>query len=88
MGQDISGHLVFGHVDGLVTIEKIKKVADSRLLTFKTTKKLQKFITEKCSVALDGISLTVNDVLNDIFTVNIIPYTWNNTSLKNVEKRV
>ena len=86
MGQDISGHLVFGHVDGLVTLEKIKKVADSRLLTFKTTKKLQKFITEKCSVALDGISLTVNDVLNDIFTVNIIPYTWNNTSLKNVEK--
>ena len=86
MGQDISGHLVFGHVDGLVTLEKIKKVADSRLLTFKTTKKLQKFITEKCSVALDGISLTVNDVLNDIFTVNIIPFTWNNTSLKNVEK--
>ena len=86
MGQDISGHLVFGHVDGLVTLEKIKKVADSRLLTFKTTKKLQKFITEKCSVALDGISLTVNDVLNDFFTVNIIPYTWNNTSLKNVEK--
>ena len=87
MGQDISGHLVFGHVDGLVTLEKIKKVADSRLLTFKTTKKLQKFITEKCSVALDGISLTVNDVLNDIFTVNIIPFTWNNTSLKNVRKR-
>ena len=86
MGQDISGHLVFGHVDGLVTLEKIKKVSDSKLLTFKTTKKLQKFITEKCSVALDGISLTVNDVLNDIFTVNIIPYTWNNTSLKNVEK--
>ena len=86
MGQDISGHLVFGHVDGLVTLEKIKKVADSRLLTFKTTKKLQKFITEKCSVALDGISLTVNDVLNDIFTVNIIPFTWNNTSLKNLEK--
>ena len=86
MGQDISGHLVFGHVDGLVTLEKIKEVADSRLLTFKTTKKLQKFITEKCSVALDGISLTVNDVLNDIFTVNIIPFTWNNTSLKNVEK--
>ena len=86
MGQDISGHLVFGHVDGLVTLEKIKKVADSRLLTFKTTKKLQKFITEKCSVALDGISLTVNDVINDIFTVNIIPFTWNNTSLKNVEK--
>ena len=86
MGQDISGHLVFGHVDGLVTLEKIKKVADSRLLTFKTTKKLQKFITEKCSVTLDGISLTVNDVLNDIFTVNIIPFTWNNTSLKNVEK--
>ena len=86
MGQDISGHLVFGHVDGLVTLEKIKKVADSRLLTFKTSKKLQKFITEKCSVALDGISLTVNDVLNDIFTVNIIPFTWNNTSLKNVEK--
>ena len=86
MGQDISGHLVFGHVDGLVTLEKIKEVADSRLLTFKTTKKLQKFITEKCSVALDGISLTVNDVLNDIFTVNIIPFTWNNTSLKNVKK--
>ena len=86
MGQDISGHLVFGHVDGLVTLEKIKEVADSRLLTFKITKKLQKFITEKCSVALDGISLTVNDVLNDIFTVNIIPFTWNNTSLKNVEK--
>ena len=42
MGQDISGHLVFGHVDGLVTLEKIKEVSDSRLLTFKTTKKTTK----------------------------------------------
>ena len=85
MGQDISGHYVFGHVDGLVEIKKFFEVSGSRVLTLKTTKKILKFITPKCSVSLDGISLTVNEVKSDYFTVNIIPLTWDNTSLRNIK---
>lgn len=82
LGQDISGHLVYGHVDGLALVEKISKVADSHVLELSTSIALSKFIVEKCSIALDGISLTVNDVTKNLFTVNIIPFTWENTSLK------
>ena len=82
MGQEISGHMVFGHVDGFSKINSIKKLKDSWLFEFEVDENIIKFLSDKCSIAIDGISLTVNDVLNKSFKVSIIPHTWENTSLK------
>ena len=82
MGQEISGHMVFGHVDGLTKINSIKKLNDSWLFEFEADENIMKFLSDKCSIAIDGISLTVNDVSNKYFKVAIVPHTWENTSLK------
>ena len=82
MGQEISGHMVFGHVDGLTKINSIKKLKDSWLFEFEADENIMKFLSDKCSIAVYGISLTVNDVSNKYFKVAIIPHTWENTSLK------
>ena len=60
----------------------IKKLKDSWLFEFEVDENIMKFLSDKCSIAIDGISLTVNDVLNKSFKVAIIPHTWENTSLK------
>ena len=82
MGQEISGHMVFGHVDGLIKIKSIRKLKDSWLFEFEADKTIMKFLSDKCSIAVDGISLTVNNVSSKSFKVSIIPHTWENTSLK------
>ena len=82
MGQEISGHMVFGHVDGLTKINSIKKLKDSWLFEFEADENIMKFLSDKCSIAVDGISLTANNVLSKSFKVSIIPHTWKNTSLK------
>ena len=82
MGQEISGHMVFGHVDGFSELNSIKKLKDSWIFEFKTSEKIMKFLSNKCSISIDGISLTVNEVSNNSFQVAIIPHTWENTSLK------
>ena len=82
MGQEISGHMVFGHVDGFSKVNSIKKLKDSWIFEFKASEKIMKFLSDKCSISIDGISLTVNEVSNNSFQVAIIPHTWENTSLK------
>lgn len=86
VGEELGGHLVFGHVDDVAKVGLIKNSKDSRIIMIKAKKQTMKFITPKCSVALDGISLTVNQVYDSYFFVNIIPYTWDNTSLKDLKK--
>tara|TARA_X000000950_G_C13706358_1_gene574311 strand:- start:45 stop:620 length:576 start_codon:yes stop_codon:yes gene_type:complete len=85
VGDELGGHLVFGHVDDVVRVVQIKNSNDSRVIKIEAKKEIMKFITSKCSVALDGISLTVNDVHEKHFFVNVIPYTWDNTSLKDLQ---
>ena len=82
MGHEISGHMVFGHVDGLSKIKKITDLSDSWIIKLEASKKITKFLTSKCSVTLDGISLTVNKVKEKNFEISLIPHTWNNTSLQ------
>ena len=82
MGQDISGHMVFGHVDGLSKIKSITKIKDSWLFEFEADENIIKFLSDKCSIAINGISLTVNDVRKKSFKVAIIAHTWEKTSLK------
>ncbi len=81
MGDTLDGHIVSGHVDGIVTIQNIEKSGDSHILTITASTELSRFIAQKGSVTLDGISLTVNNMKNNDFSVNIIPHTWKNTTL-------
>ena len=81
MGDELGGHIVSGHVDGLAKLISIKEDNDSYRLSFEVPEDLKGFIASKGSVALDGISLTVNEVEDNRFGVNIIPHTWANTTL-------
>jgi riboflavin synthase len=80
IGDELGGHLVSGHVDGVGEIIAIKPEGDSKRFTFRVPKELAPFIACKGSVALDGASLTVNEVSNNSFGVNIIPHTQAVTS--------
>ena len=81
VGDELGGHIVSGHVDGLATLISITAEGDSYRLKFEVPQDLAKFIASKGSVSLDGISLTVNEVEGSQFGVNIIPHTWENTTL-------
>lgn len=81
LGQELGGHFVFGHVDGLATLREAREEGESWRLTIAPPKGFMPYIASKGSVALDGISLTVNEVGEDSFGVNIIPHTWEATTL-------
>lgn len=79
LGDELGGHIVSGHVDGLATITSITEDGDSTRVVFQAPKDLAKFIAAKGSVALNGTSLTVNEVTGDSFGVNLIPHTKSHT---------
>ena len=81
LGDELGGHMVSGHVDGVCTLINLVPDGDSYRLKFKVPRPLQRFIAPKGSVAIDGISLTINEVEDDVFGVNIIPHTWTHTTL-------
>ncbi|HEX2525490.1 MAG TPA: riboflavin synthase [Geminicoccus sp.] len=81
MGDELGGHLVFGHVDGLGTIRSIEPEGDGYRLTFSLPADLARMVAVKGSIAVDGISLTVNGVTDNSFHVTIIPHTWGHTTL-------
>jgi riboflavin synthase len=81
LGDELGGHLVAGHVDGLATVMAREDMTDMAKFTLRAPHDLARFIAPKGSVALDGVSLTVNQVEGDTFTVLIIPHTLAVTSL-------
>ena len=83
VGDELGGHFVYGHVDTTAIIRSIKKINGSYKITFNINKNFLKYFTSKGSVSVDGVSLTVNVVNKDFFTVNIVPHTWTHTSFKN-----
>ncbi len=80
LGDELGGHLVFGHVDGTVTIARQTASGDSVVFDFAAPASLSAYLAPKGSVTLDGVSLTVNAVEADAFSVNIIPHTLQNTT--------
>jgi len=80
-GDELGGHLVAGHVDGLATVIGREDLTDMARLTLRAPAALARFIAPKGSVALDGVSLTVNTVEDDTFSVLIIPHTLHVTTL-------
>jgi riboflavin synthase len=81
VGDELGGHIVAGHVDGLATLLQRDDLTEMARLTLRAPAALARFIAQKGSVALDGVSLTVNDVDRDTFTVLIIPHTLKVTTL-------
>lgn len=79
LGDELGGHLVSGHVDGLAEIKSIETSGDSHIVWLQAPADLAKFIAAKGSIALDGVSLTINAVDGCLFHLNIIPHTWSVT---------
>ena len=88
IGDEISGHFVYGHVDRTTHITKIEKLNNSWEFYFQNFKNKDKnFIVEKGSIAINGISLTIAKVDNNYFSISVIPHTFDNTNLKYLKEQ-
>ena len=86
-GQEISGHFIQGHVDSVAKIKNINFIDKSWLVKLEIKdKKLSKFLQEKASISINGVSLTISKVSKKIFELNIIPHTLKLTNLKTLKK--
>jgi len=81
IGDELGGHIVSGHVDGVGKIAAIADEAHSKRITIELPEALARFVAQKGSIAIDGVSLTVNGVRSNRFDVNIIPHTLSVTTL-------
>ena len=82
--QGIDGHLVSGHVDGIGKVQSINKDGDSSRIKILVEDDIIKYIAKKGSICINGVSLTVNSVEDNIFDVNIVPHTFSVTTLRNL----
>lgn len=85
VGEELGGHIVTGHVDGIGQVESVNAVGDSHAVRIKIAPELAPFIAAKGSITVDGVSLTVNDIVDGddgaVFNLNIIPHTAQVTTL-------
>ena len=81
VGDELGGHIVSGHVDGVGEVVSVTPEAGSHRVRIRAPAPLHRFIARKGSIAVDGVSLTVNEVEGETFGVNIIPHTWDVTTL-------
>jgi len=84
VGDLLNGHFVQGHVDCCTEVYEIEKDGDSHKIRFILPEQLNQYITYKCSITINGISLTVNKVAKTYFEVNIVPHTWGHTNLSHI----
>lgn len=75
LSDRLGGHLVSGHVDGVGVVSRVAALGDNRLLAVTVPRELAKYVARKGSIAVDGVSLTVNEVAGAEFAVNLIPHT-------------
>lgn len=85
MGDELGGHMVSGHVDGIGEVVSIDKENESHRVKIKVPNDMAKFVSPKGSIAIDGISLTVNEVEGNVFGINVIPHTWEVTTLGQIQ---
>ena len=81
LNQGIDGHLVSGHVDGVGTVNSIDKDGECIRIKIEVQSDIVKYIAKKGSICVNGVSLTINSVENNIFDVNIVPHTFSVTTL-------
>ena len=84
-GDELGGHLVSGHVDDVATVSDIAAEGESRCVTIKASPDLMTAIASKGSITIDGVSLTVNNVSQQAFNINLIPHTQQVTTLGSLE---
>ena len=82
VNKKISGHFVFGHIDGIARLINNEKKDRSEEWTIEPPKKIMRYIAEKGSISINGVSLTINSVTEKTFKINLIPFTLENTALK------
>ena len=80
----LGGHLVSGHVDGVGQVVRFEPAGDCMILVIRAPHHISRYIAVKGSIAVDGVSLTVNSVEHDVFSINLIPHTLEATTLKNL----
>jgi len=89
VGEELGGHIVTGHVDGIGQVESVNAVGDSHAVRIKVASELAPFIAAKGSITVDGVSLTVNDIVDGddgaVFNLKIIPHTAQVTTLGELE---
>ncbi len=81
LGGELGGHLLSGHVDGVGEVLAMRRTGESRRLRVRVPKQLTKYVARKGSIAIDGVSLTVNGVNGSAFETNLIPHTLEATTL-------
>ncbi|MDQ6956207.1 MAG: riboflavin synthase, partial [Mariprofundaceae bacterium] len=86
VGDALGGHIVTGHIDGLAMVKNISNIGEHKAFTFTAPQALARYIVKKGSVTLNGTSLTVNDVDECCFTVNLIPHTLSHTNLGQLQE--
>lgn len=80
----LGGHLVSGHVDGVGQVVRFEPAGDCMVLAIRAPHSISRYVATKGSIAVDGVSLTVNSIEHDIFSINLIPHTLDATTLKNL----
>ncbi|MFP3944263.1 MAG: riboflavin synthase [Alphaproteobacteria bacterium] len=86
VGDELGGHIVSGHVDGVGVVESLTPEGDSLRFVFEAPETLAPYLAPKGSVAVDGVSLTINGVEGNRFSVNVIPHTRRATTLRQAER--
>ena len=87
-GQKVSGHFTQGHVDTVAKIKYIKIIEKTWVISFQiVNKSLTKFLVEKASISINGVSLTISKVKKNSFEINVIPHTLKLTNLKNLKTK-
>ena len=81
LGDELGGHVVSGHVDGMGEVLSVVSEGGSHRVRIRAPRPLHRFIASKGSITVEGVSLTVNEVDDDVFGVNLIPHTWDVTTL-------
>ena len=81
VGDELGGHIVSGHVDGVGEVISVEPEGGSRRIRIRAPRPLHRYIAPKGSITVEGVSLTVNEVEDDVFGVNLIPHTWDVTTL-------
>ena len=81
VGDELGGHIVSGHVDGVGEVISVRSDGGSHRVQVRVPRPLHRYIAQKGSITVEGVSLTVNEVEDDVFGVNLIPHTWDVTTL-------
>ena len=85
-GDELGGHVVMGHVDAVSEVRDVKSAGNADIFTFSLPKNIAHLVAEKGSIAVDGVSLTVNAVAGDEFSVAVIPHSKAVTAFKSLKK--